>query len=328
MPLMPTWKFLEMQRGDVNRDPIEGQFFSTEALESMADALVREAIQNSLDAALGGGPVRVRIAFSSVGTAMRRTQHAAYFESLWPHLRAPQSGLRDLPDPLEPVHHLVIEDFGTRGLNGDVRQYEDQGENGRRKNDFYYGHRHGAADRRRHCADSVSVCRDLWHWLQLHGAPDAVLDGGPIRTRGARLGPRDADLLRGGRRRGHRTRRRRSHLRSDRLVRERVAARSGRLDGRLRPDPDLDAGKGEGFRAFVPFGFFPLARACSLLRDVPSRAGTGVCADTRMTASHPVNRLDRLPALRYSPAALAPAEDSVADEGTCCCRSRALSSDG
>jgi len=127
MPLMPTWKFLEMQRGDVNRDPIEGQFFSTEALESMADALVRESIQNSLDAALGGGPVRVRIAFSSAEAAARRTRHATYFESLWSHLRAPQSGLRDLPDPLEPVRHLIIEDFGTRGLNGDVRQYEDQG---------------------------------------------------------------------------------------------------------------------------------------------------------------------------------------------------------
>ena len=138
MVFMPTWKFLEMQKGDVNRDPIEGQFFSTEALESMADALVREAIQNSLDAAVGGRAVRVRIAFSSPGAASRSSRHAGYFESLWPHLRAPQAGLGDLPDPLEPVHHLVIEDFGTRGLNGDVRQYEDQGDNTHSKNDFYY----------------------------------------------------------------------------------------------------------------------------------------------------------------------------------------------
>ncbi len=35
-------------------DPIEEEFFSTEALGSLADALVREAIQNSLDARAGG----------------------------------------------------------------------------------------------------------------------------------------------------------------------------------------------------------------------------------------------------------------------------------
>lgn len=39
-----------MQPGETNIDPTEAEFFSTEALGSPADALVREAIQNSLDA--------------------------------------------------------------------------------------------------------------------------------------------------------------------------------------------------------------------------------------------------------------------------------------
>jgi hypothetical protein len=31
------------------RDPIQGEFFATEAIKNPADALVREAIQNALD---------------------------------------------------------------------------------------------------------------------------------------------------------------------------------------------------------------------------------------------------------------------------------------
>lgn len=43
----PIWKFREMSRGEINVDPIEGEFFSTEILGSLSDAVIREAIQNS-----------------------------------------------------------------------------------------------------------------------------------------------------------------------------------------------------------------------------------------------------------------------------------------
>jgi hypothetical protein len=46
----PVWQFRKMNKGEMNVDPIEGEFFSTEALGSLPDALIREAIQNSLDA--------------------------------------------------------------------------------------------------------------------------------------------------------------------------------------------------------------------------------------------------------------------------------------
>ncbi|MFO7599184.1 MAG: hypothetical protein R6X27_05170 [Candidatus Desulfacyla sp.] len=61
----PQWRFREMQRGEMNVDPIEGEFFNTEAISSISDALVREAIQNSLDASVGKGPVTVRFSFMS-----------------------------------------------------------------------------------------------------------------------------------------------------------------------------------------------------------------------------------------------------------------------
>ncbi|MBE9544772.1 MAG: hypothetical protein IMF02_09795, partial [Proteobacteria bacterium] len=61
----PQWRFREMRPGEINVDPIEGEFFTTEAIGSITDALVRESIQNSLDAAQGNEPVTVRFSFFS-----------------------------------------------------------------------------------------------------------------------------------------------------------------------------------------------------------------------------------------------------------------------
>jgi hypothetical protein len=54
------WSFRKMSRGETTRDPIIGEFFSTEAIENPAEALVREGIQNALDAKTGQA-IRVRI---------------------------------------------------------------------------------------------------------------------------------------------------------------------------------------------------------------------------------------------------------------------------
>jgi hypothetical protein len=56
--IYPSWKFRKMNKGEMNVDPIEGEFFSTEALGSLPDALIREAIQNSLDASIPGEQVK------------------------------------------------------------------------------------------------------------------------------------------------------------------------------------------------------------------------------------------------------------------------------
>ncbi len=126
-----------MQPGEMNIDPIEGEFFSTEALGSLADALVREAIQNSLDARAPGQRARVRIACSSAPLAGEGK--ARYLEALWPHLAADRSGLADLPARAAPLDFIVVEDFGTRGLQGDPRQSEDRELTADApRNDFYY----------------------------------------------------------------------------------------------------------------------------------------------------------------------------------------------
>ena len=126
-----------MRPGEINKDPVEGEFFSTEAIGSINDALVRETIQNSLDAADGTGPVTVCFSFSSDSDSRSDPDRRRYLKGLGPHLAAKHSGLQDHPSSQEPVDYLLIEDYGTRGLQGDIFQYDDL-DDGLKPNDFYY----------------------------------------------------------------------------------------------------------------------------------------------------------------------------------------------
>jgi hypothetical protein len=120
---MPSWFFKPQRPGDTTRDPIQGEFFATEAISNPAEALVREGIQNSLDAGRDGQQVKVRIRYSGDGQAISAERIAAYLDGAWPHLQAPSNGLRDAPEQCSPCHYLVFEDFGTTGLEGHVEQW-------------------------------------------------------------------------------------------------------------------------------------------------------------------------------------------------------------
>ncbi len=136
----PKWRFRRMHPGEMNIDPIEAEFFTTEALDSLADALVREAVQNSLDARRGDGPLRMRFALSSADGRLGEDARARYLDGLPPHLHASRSGLSAAPPVDEPLSFLAVEDFGTRGLQGDPGQSEDEridADNATR-NDFFY----------------------------------------------------------------------------------------------------------------------------------------------------------------------------------------------
>jgi len=137
MSQTPTWRFRPMQPGEINVDPIEGQFFTTEVLTSINDALVREAIQNSLDAAAGDGPVTVRFSFRSLNTQNSQPIRDRYLAGLKPHIQAKNAGLPEIPAASESLSFILIEDYGTRGLQGDVTQYDDL-EDESQRNDFYY----------------------------------------------------------------------------------------------------------------------------------------------------------------------------------------------
>ena len=139
MDQTPHWRFRRMQPGEINVDPIEGEFFTTEAIGSVTDALVRESIQNSLDAAAGSRPVTVCFSFYSGPARGYEPQmvKAAYLDGLAPHLQAKHAGLQGIPSIAENLDYILIEDYGTRGLQGDIRQYDDL-EDDIKKNDFFY----------------------------------------------------------------------------------------------------------------------------------------------------------------------------------------------
>lgn len=128
-----------MDPGEVHVDPVHDEFFKA---QDLADALVREAIQNSLDARVprGRAPVRVRFRFAAGPHALHADAVRQYFDGLEPHLHAAVKTMHTtLPRHDEAMPFLVVEDFGTRGLTGDphIDPELDSGSE-EKKNDFFY----------------------------------------------------------------------------------------------------------------------------------------------------------------------------------------------
>src|SRR5262245_40124700 len=118
------WRFYNQQATDPIRNPIAGEFFSTEAVGNVAEALVREGIQNTLDARIKKADKKREQAHVNIFVSGREGALAArranrWFKSLWPNVLAKGNGLRDQPKLEAPCPFLVFEDFGTTGLEGD-----------------------------------------------------------------------------------------------------------------------------------------------------------------------------------------------------------------
>ncbi len=131
------WHFNELQPGNKDRQPTQGEFFATDAISSVAEALVRESIQNSLDAGIenSGKPVRVRFYLGTGDHALPANEARKYFRDGWKHFTAEGNGLDDVPEPGASCPFLVVEDFETTGLTGNVNQWRHTPGG---KNCFYY----------------------------------------------------------------------------------------------------------------------------------------------------------------------------------------------
>jgi hypothetical protein len=91
-------------------------------------SLVREAVQNSLDARLllsegRKKPAMIRVYCSQADNGLSWKKVSPFIKDGWQHYESSSSGLRDLPSKKDLCRYLVIEDFGTTGLNGDLRKY-------------------------------------------------------------------------------------------------------------------------------------------------------------------------------------------------------------
>ncbi|MEM6256840.1 MAG: hypothetical protein AAGI37_00840 [Planctomycetota bacterium] len=119
------WHFLKKRTGYDFSDPISGEFFADGSTDNPATALVAESLQNALDAGRdidrGGEPVRVRMTLLRGDDAMSGDDAQAWFGDLWPHLTCKGSGIKETPKLDEPCELLIVEDFGTCGLTGDVQ---------------------------------------------------------------------------------------------------------------------------------------------------------------------------------------------------------------
>ena len=132
----PRWRFARMTPAEINQDPVQGEFFSREA--DLPGRLVREAIQNSLDARRERETVRVRFVFSGERNALSPAKAQRYLDGLEEHVGAVvgSGGMARQSDVSEegeaeaaydalasfsaPMEYLVIEDFGTTGLRGKI----------------------------------------------------------------------------------------------------------------------------------------------------------------------------------------------------------------
>ena len=125
--MTPKWHFNRRRPCDRARNPSNDAFFTAESLENLSEALVREGIQNSLDAAVNA-PGEVRDVLVRIRHVPQAPPEAAqiiteHFAPVAGHFK---NGLRhpSIEELIGPsAGYLVFEDFGTKGLQGDVEEY-------------------------------------------------------------------------------------------------------------------------------------------------------------------------------------------------------------
>ncbi|MEW5893570.1 MAG: hypothetical protein AB1697_10550 [Pseudomonadota bacterium] len=137
------WQFEEFPKSLVETEVTQRDQFRNDEVD-LADTLIRETVQNSLDARAGNGAaVTVRFAFPGGDSAPDPSYIKLLFQGHLEHAAA--AGLAVDNIDLDHPRAIVVEDFGTRGLQGNpwVKGNDDF-------NDFWrrHGISHKSGDRR------------------------------------------------------------------------------------------------------------------------------------------------------------------------------------
>ena len=139
---MTEWIFAGLSGAAVRRDPNETELFKTEQAGedeyAGTDALVREVLQNSIDAGSDDGPVRVRFALHPHTALPNEKRLAKYFKRLQPALAIRDIEYNGSGVPQLNHGYLVCEDFGTRGLGGDPLLATDPPDGNKECQDFFW----------------------------------------------------------------------------------------------------------------------------------------------------------------------------------------------
>lgn len=113
---MSAWIFPEKFPAQKARNPISDEFFDSPEVLTDVSSLVRESIQNSIDARVDlNQPVKVSIRIGELPAA----RAGDYFQGLQNHLNAVFDD-GNAPSAHGNCRYLAIEDFNTTGLTGDT----------------------------------------------------------------------------------------------------------------------------------------------------------------------------------------------------------------
>jgi len=118
---MTSWKYIKKQPFEKNKNSIQDGFFHS---GTEVSALVREAIQNSLDAQLDSNkPVRIKFSIRDKSNALSHAENKKWFgPEAWSHYNSDNNGLVNTPKESDECNYLIFEDFNTTGLNGNIEQ--------------------------------------------------------------------------------------------------------------------------------------------------------------------------------------------------------------
>jgi hypothetical protein len=140
----PSWKFKPKTKDDMAVDPFQDEFFKTDSVGGFSHALLRETIQNTLDAkAENCQEVRIRISIFRGNAPMHDAKYRSFFNGLNDHLNTHNNGLIDRPSSNASLDFLVIEDFNTTGLEGDPELADNPDDESLRENFFYFWRNYG-----------------------------------------------------------------------------------------------------------------------------------------------------------------------------------------
>ncbi len=140
----PSWKFKPKTKDDMAVDPFQDEFFKTESVGGYSHALLRETIQNSLDAkAKRHQDVQIHIFIYRGNAPVTDEKYQSFFRGLNEHLSVRGNGLIDRPSAAASLDFLVIEDFNTTGLEGDPELAENPSDESARENFFYFWRNYG-----------------------------------------------------------------------------------------------------------------------------------------------------------------------------------------
>lgn len=139
---MALWQFRKLNPNDNSGSSTVDDNFADEQ-RSNADILVRETIQNPLDARSDGRAVMVRYYVTTVQTAASALARSVFQDRWLEHEAASNNrGTGTIPDRMS---FLVIEDFGTSGLDG---TYTDSAVDGESENWNAFWFREGEGAKR------------------------------------------------------------------------------------------------------------------------------------------------------------------------------------